>query len=224
MDPGPDQEGEGDGADPDGAAEDEPERQRGDLDHRPDQPQRAAGARVQAGHQAVAGAGAQASPEVDAAADRDRGDAGDDQEPRDRVRRVGGQHLDHDAERNADHDRVEDRPEAGPLAQRDPGREHQDRDQDRRRADAERSLKRYALGEHRPGRVPQLGDDDAGLAGPEQPEAGEQDRKSHRPGAPEVSGKHASKLAGPVANVPDLTPRRSTGPTAARHPGCFRGR
>ena len=154
---------------------------------------------MQARHEPVARPGAQRRPEVEAAADADQRDAREQQRhARDRRVRACGE-RERDVDRDAHDDDVADRPQPGPLAQRDPAQEDDQADEDRRRADREPGLAVHAVGQDRPGRVPQRRRDDEPLARPEEPQPGQQAGQAPGRGPP---GAHAG---------PELAQRQRAG-------------
>jgi hypothetical protein len=134
---------------------------------------------VDAGHPAVAWAGPEVGGQVEPTAQADHRDPEqDDGElggPALRLRDQG----DSDLQGHRDHDRVGDRAQAWPLAQRDPEQEHQCADQERRHADRHGQDRGQALRQHGPGAHAETTLDDQRLAGAEGVEADEQDHQAH---------------------------------------------
>ena len=77
-----------------------------------------------AGHQPVAGPRAEAGADVEAAADADRGDAGDERRDLRGQAVHGREHAPGHVDEDADQAGVEDRADARPDAQRPPHRQH----------------------------------------------------------------------------------------------------
>jgi hypothetical protein len=146
----PDRRGEGHGADADGPTQQPADPEDGDLDSGPGQPDRAAGARGESGHQAVSRARAEARADVHA-----RGHA-TEQDPDEQVRRPphhelrAWQQLECDVDREADEDDVADRAQAGPLPKRDPQQQYCCADDDGHRADGQAQVLRETLMKHVP--------------------------------------------------------------------------
>ena len=135
--------------DADRPAQDPADREDRELDRGPHDADRVAAGR-KSGHQPVARPRPQAGADVGPGGDpvqEHRPDHHRDlsPEPVDRVDRRQ-HHVDH----HADHDHVADRPEPGPLAQRDPQHQDADADDDRPGADPEADSPGEALMEHVP--------------------------------------------------------------------------
>ena len=121
-----------------------------DLDGGPRAPDRPAEAEVQPGHEPVARPGPEVRGEVEAAADRDRHDAGEHHEELLRLAGDRRQDPERDVGRRPDEHDVDDRPDARPLAERVPGEQDRDAQQDAHGAELEPGELRDALVERLP--------------------------------------------------------------------------
>ena len=146
-----------DGAHPDGAAQQQPDRQHGDLQAGAHQPHAAAGAGHQAGHQPVTGAGAERAGQVGRPGQPVEHDPADEQPDAQRQRLHRRQHREAGVHGQPDHHDVAHRAQPGPLAQRHPQQQHQRADDDDDRAERPAQLVGQALVQHVPRVQAQVG-------------------------------------------------------------------
>ncbi len=106
---------------------------------------------METGHQSIARAGSETSPDIEPRGERDEKDAAHQD------RDLGRQPCDrrHDGEDDlharADEEDVRDRADTGPLAQRNPQKQHEEPDDIRHPADADSGVDRDSLSKDRPG-------------------------------------------------------------------------
>ena len=151
-----DREGEGDGAEAETAAEQQADRDDGDLQRGAHQPDREAGTPGQPGHQPVARAAAELGTDVERSGEAAQHDAADHQrEPQgqrvgpveQREGRVAGE---------ADHQRVGDGADAGHLLERDPQDQHHEAHHHHGLPQRDRHVPDQAGVQHVPGRQTQV--------------------------------------------------------------------
>ncbi len=180
LDEWADGEREDDRADPDRAAEREPDGQHADLDPGADGADGEAAA-GEPGHQPVARPGAEAGADVEPGADGGAEDAGDDEGDPDAERPGGGKDPQDRVDRDADAHDVADRAQAGPLAQRDPGQQHDRADPVDDPADGQVEPLGEALVQHVPRPQPEPRPHHQRETGAE---AGEPEIEAHQPADP----------------------------------------
>ena len=161
-------------ADADGPAEQPTGGEHRDLDAGAGPAQRPAGAGGQAGHQPVAGTGAEAGADVEPGGDAVEEDAAEQERVARRQCVRGGQDGERGVRGQSDHHDVGRRADPGPLPQRDPGQQHRRPDDDHDPAQRQAGVPGQALVQHVPRGQPQPGGDHQRGAGAEQHEAGEQ--------------------------------------------------
>jgi hypothetical protein len=137
-----DRQGVDDRAQADGASQQEPDDQDGDLERGADQADRPARAADQPGHQAVTGAGAELGSDVEGAGQTVEHYSGQ-KHCETQSEAVGGREDgEGEVADDADQDDVGDRAEAWHLAQWDPEKQNEEADDDHDRAEGQRRVQR----------------------------------------------------------------------------------
>jgi len=147
-----DHEGEGHGSDADLAAEEPPDRQHGDLDGGPHDPDLPAGALVQPGHQAVARTGPEARTDVHTGRDGQQHEAAGENEALDDGGGLLRDQPEPELRARSDQEHIEHCAHTRPLADRDPEQQDGDADEVGHQAEGQAGLRRDALRENVPRR------------------------------------------------------------------------